>query len=284
MASEEHEEVTVSVTLSRDLREWLDEQAAAQDTDRETVLERLLSAHREVATDDPDLEFDTVTGEELAETREEFRDLLEDVRKRVIQVKRETDAKTATEDHEALAADVEAAEAELEDLAADVERLSASVDAVEADLESGFDNFEDVLEYLTDRTETLGERIDTLARAVVDARSELRRLGADSAARAEADRLKLAASQHGIDAANCEECGSNVDIGLLTEAECPHCATGFDGVDPKEGFFGSNTLTTGEPPALEGTQETKLDSSLDDLVEAESPDPPDGGDEEDEDA
>lgn len=272
MASEEHEEVTVSVTLSRDLREWLDEQAAAQGVDRETLLERLLVAHREVATDDPDL--DTVGREDLVETREEFQDLLEDVRKRVIQVKRETDAKTPTDDHEALAADVEGVAAELDGLAADVERLSESVDAVEADLESGFENFEDVLEYLTDRTETLGDRVDTLARAVVDARSELRRLGADAAARTEADRLKLAASQHGITSANCEDCDSRVDIGLLTEAECPHCATAFDGVEPKEGFFGSHTLTTGEPPALEGTQETKLDSSLDDLVESESPDSP----------
>lgn len=280
MASEEHEEVTVSITLSRDLREWLDEQAAAQDTDRETVLARVLSAHREVATGDPDL--DTVAREDLAETHEEFTDLLEDVRKRVVQVKRETDAKTPTDDHEALAADLERAEADLDDLADDVERLAASVDAVEADLESGFENFEDVLEYLTDRTETLGERVDTLARAVVDARSELRRLGADAAARTEADRLKLAASQHGIAAANCEACDSHVDIGLLTEAECPHCATAFDGVEPKDGFFGSHTLTTGEPPALAGTQETKLDSSLDDLVESEPADPPeavdDGGD------
>jgi DNA repair exonuclease SbcCD ATPase subunit len=280
MASEEHEEVTVSITLSRDLREWLDEQAAAQATDRETLLERLLLAHREVATDDPNL--DTVSSEQLAETREEFRNLLEDVRKRVVQVKRETDAKTPTDDHEALAADLERAEADLDDLADDVERLAASVDAVEADLESGFENFEEVLEYLTDRTETLGERVDTLARAVVDARSELRRLGADAAARTEADRLKLAASQHGIAAANCEACDSHVDIGLLTEAECPHCATAFDGVEPKDGFFGSHTLTTGEPPALAGTQETKLDSSLDDLVESEPTDPPeavdDGGD------
>lgn len=280
MASEEHEEVTVSITLSRDLREWLDEQAAAQDTDRETVLARVLSAHREVATGDPDL--DTVAREDLAETREEFADLLEDVRKRVVQVKRETDAKTPTDDHEALAADLERAEADLDDLADDVERLAASVDAVEADLNAGFENFEDVLEYLTDRTETLGERVDTLARAVVDARSELRRLGADAAARTEADRLKLAASQHGIAAANCEACDSHVDIGLLTEAECPHCATAFDGVEPKDGFFGSHTLTTGEPPALAGTQETKLDSSLDDLVESEPADPPeavdDGGD------
>lgn len=280
MASEEHEEVTVSITLSRDLREWLDEQAAAQATDRETLLERLLLAHREVATDDPNL--DTVSSEQLAETREEFRNLLEDVRKRVVQVKRETDAKTPTDDHEALAADLERAEADLDDLADDVERLAASVDAVEADLESGFENFEEVLEYLTDRTETLGERVDTLARAVVDARSELRRLGADAAARTEADRLKLAASQHGIAAANCEACDSHVDIGLLTEAECPHCATAFDGVEPKDGFFGSHTLTTGEPPALAGTQETKLDSSLDDLAESEPTDPPeavdDGGD------
>jgi chromosome segregation ATPase len=271
MASEEHEEVTVSVTLSRDLREWLDEQAAAQDVDRETLLSRLLSAHHQVATGETPA--DVAARSDVEETREEFQELLEDVRKRVIQVKRETDAKAPAEEHEALADDVAAVEGELADLAEELDALAADVDAVEADLADGFENFEDVLEYLTDRTETLGDRLDTLARAVVDARSELRRLGADAATRAEADRLKLAASQHGIRTATCEACDTEVDVGMLTAAECPHCATSLDGVEPKDGFFGSHRLTTGDPPALEGTQETKLDSSLDDLVEEGAADP-----------
>ncbi len=269
MASEEHEEVTVSVTLSPDLREWLDEQADAQDTDRATVLRRVLAAHSEVAAGDGDVE-EVVSRDEvddrLEDQRTEFMDLVEDVRKRVIQVKRETDGKAPLDDHESLAETLETVEGEVADLDETVDDLSAAVEAVEADLDDGFENFEDVLEYLTDRAEVLGDRLDTLARAVVDARDELRRLGADAAARAEADRLKIAANQHGITSAVCEGCDTSVDVALLTEAECPHCATALDGVEPKDSFFGSNTLTTGEPPALAGTQETKLDASLDDLV------------------
>jgi len=274
MASEEHEEVTVSVTVTRDLREWLDEQAAAQETDRGTVLERLLAAHRDVATGEADRVEDVAAvddvDERLEDQRAEFVDLIEDVRKRVIQVKRETDGKAPLDDHESLAETLETVEEEVSALDGDIADLSAAVETVETDLEDGFENFEDVLEYLTDRSETLSGRLDTLARAVVDAREELRRLGADAAARAEADRLKLAASQHGVTGAVCEDCDASVDVALLTEAECPHCATAFDGVEPSDSFFGSNVLTTGEPPALEGTQETKLDASLDDLVEGEA--------------
>jgi len=265
MASEEHEEVTVSVTVTRDLREWLDEQAAAQGTDRATVLERVLAAHRDVATGDAVEEFVEASDldDRLADQREEFVDLIEDVRKRVVQVKHETDEKAPLDDHERLDDDLAA-------VAEDVAALSETVEAVEADLDDGFENFEDVLEYLSDRTDTLDDRLDTLARAVVDTRTELRRLGGDAAARAEADHLKLAANQHGVRSAVCEECDSSVEIALLTEAECPHCATAFDGVEPKDGFFGSNVLTSGDPPALEGTQETKLDASLTEIVEEES--------------
>ncbi len=284
MASEEHEEVTISVTVTRDLREWLEEQAAAQGTDPETVLERLLAAHRDVTAGDvadvEDVATQSEIDERLEEQSAEFMRLLQDVRKRVLQVKRETDEKTPLDDHESLAETLDDVDAEVTGLDEEVDDLSAAVESVEADLQDGFDNFEDVLEYLTDRSETLSGRLDTLARAIVDARSELRRLGGDAAARAEADRLKLAANQHGLTSAVCEDCDTSVDIALLTEAECPHCATAFDGVEPADSFFGSNVLTTGEPPALEGTQETKLDASLDELVQNEASTTPTEADEE----
>jgi predicted transcriptional regulator len=274
MASEEHEEVAVSVDLPQDLREWLDEQAAASGVDAGDLLHDLLAAHRavdEADGDRPDGDVTALLDDRLADQREEFVDLLQDVRKRVVQVKRETDAKApADHDHEDLAADLAALDDAVDALDADVTELSSTVDEVQTELDAGFENFSDVLDYLTDTTDVLERRIDTLAKAVVEARTELRRQAVQQAVREETAELKLAANQHGLRSATCEECGASVEIGLLTEPECPHCASGFDGIEPKTRFFGSNVLTTGEPPALEGAVDAGLDADLDDLVESDA--------------
>jgi len=49
MASESSSERTLSVTLPADLEEWLDEQAAAADIDREELLVQLLTTYRMTA-------------------------------------------------------------------------------------------------------------------------------------------------------------------------------------------------------------------------------------------
>jgi predicted Zn-ribbon and HTH transcriptional regulator len=275
MASEEHEEVAVAVDLPQDLREWLDEQAAARGVDESDLLRDLLAAHRAVDREDGDLPGGDVTAlldDRLADQREEFVDLLQDVRKRVVQVKRETDAKApADHDHDDLADDVADLGDRIDDLDDDLDALSGSVDEARTELDAGFENFSDVLDYLADTTDVLERRMDTLAKAVVEARTELRRQAVQAAVREETAELKLAANQHGIRSATCEECGASVEIGLLTQPECPHCASGFDGIEPKARFFGSNVLTTGEPPALEGAVDAGLDTDLDDLVETDTP-------------
>ena len=91
-----------------------------------------------------------------------------------------------------------------------------------------------------------------MATAVVDLREQRDAAAERAQRRAEADRLKRAANQLGIQAAVCEACDERVDLALLTDAECPHCASGFTDVVENTSFFGSHTLETGEPPALEG--------------------------------
>lgn len=298
MASEEQGELADA--LDPQLRDWLDERAAELDTSREAVLGRIVAAVRALDADgEPsDGTLPAPYERRFEELDAEFTELLEDVRERVIQVKRETDRKApADHDHEDLAerlatlsdrlddveADLSAVEGDAEqvatlservdEVAADLTEQAAAVDEVESELaavddrvDEGFENYEDVLEYLTDTTDELERRLDVLARAVVDVRGEVRRLGGQSAARAEAERLKLAANRSGVRSAACADCGASVDIALLTRPECPQCASSFSDVEPKQGLFGSHTLTTGEPPALRAADEADLDDELDDLV------------------
>ncbi|WP_135821063.1 hypothetical protein [Halostella litorea] len=289
MASEETGEL--SVTVPRDVNEWLERRAADEDTDKGTVLRRLLeAAHAVEQLDDgspeavarqliaPDDEVPPVVERRIDDLDDRFTGLIEDVRERVIQVKREADGKApADHDHPSLDERVDAADAATDRLDEAVDDLDERVDGLDRRLDAGFENYEDVLEYLTDATDDLQDRTDLLARAVVDVREEVRRLAGESGRRAEAEALQLAANRSGVRVADCEDCGAEVDVALLSAPRCPHCASTFNDVRPKQGFLGSPTLLTGEPPALESGSESDLDGSLDDLVaDEDGPSPPDG--------
>jgi chromosome segregation ATPase len=251
MAGEETRE-TISVTLSADVVDWLDEQAETTGTDRERYVQELVSAYHSVAGNNGDVDADLQSlassseiERQLEEQRDEYVELIEDVRERVIQVKREADARApADHDHPELES--------VERIESDLEAIRATVEELETDLENGFQNYEDVLRYLKDATEESQRHLDTLATAMLDLRSATKRVAAESAARVEADRLKATANKHGFRRADCEECDASVDISLLSKANCPHCSATFVDADPKDGFFGDNTLVTGSMPALEG--------------------------------
>jgi len=281
MASEEH--VDVSVRLPPDLEEWLDQQAADTDRSREDVMREVVAAYRSIAedgtapvlTEDDVDEYaaeaalddlterleslaDRLDEDEaaLADHREDVAGKLDDVRKRVVQVKREADGKAAADhEHEELVDRIEAVEA-------DVAELSEAVADVEDDLDAGFENFEDVLSYLTETTDDLNAKTGTLARVLVDLRSEVERLSARESRRAEVEALQLAANRAGVEQAACGECESAVDVSLLTEPECPHCASTFSDVEKRSGLFSSNRLVTGDPPALPTGDGEALDDEL----------------------
>jgi predicted Zn-ribbon and HTH transcriptional regulator len=291
MASDSPGDASVSVNLPESLSHWLDDKASEEGRSREDVLLQLLSAYRKVdgieggdvnppqsmvdgegipaeleellddrieeLVDDhidrrlaePD---GTVEGDQLdrrlQDVESRFDGLLEDVRERVIQVKRETDQKAAADhDHPELASAVE----ELEGVADDLETVAAAVDKLETRMEGGFDNYEEVLEYLADTIDQVSRRQATLANAIVETREELRKLAARDSARSAVEELQRAAGQLGVRNADCEDCGTTVDLGLLTRTECPHCSASFVSVTPAQGYFGSDTIETGNRPALE---------------------------------
>ncbi|WP_440764782.1 hypothetical protein [Natronorubrum sp. DTA7] len=235
----------VSFGVPGEVDDWLAREADRRGQTRDDVCRQLVAAAHAIASDDdfspPDLEDVTGLHSELEAQREEFRELLEDVRARVVQVKRETDA-NAPADHE------HTEHATDDDLAA----LRADLETLESTVDDGFANFESVLEHLFAETETLEEHATLLATAVIDLREQRDIAARRTRRRAEADRLKRAANQLGIRTAVCDACDERVDLALLTEAACPHCASGITDLVENASFFGSHTLETGEPPALEG--------------------------------
>jgi len=224
---------SVTVQVPDDLGSWLDDQVADDpDRDRGDVLRDLAAAYREVDASEGDAVPEAVD-ERLEAQRGEYVELVEDVRERVVEVAREMDdLAPADHDHPDLP-DGDRVEA----LAADLADLESTVDA-------GFENYETVLEELTEAVDELSERMDTLAARVVDG-------GGREAIRD----LRRTANEAGVRTATCEDCGGSVDVGLLTDPECPHCRSRFVDVDADSGLLGSPTLLVGSPPALAGPEE-----------------------------
>ncbi|MFB6296442.1 MAG: hypothetical protein ABEH66_06345 [Halobacteriales archaeon] len=267
--------------------EWLAQMADEQDLSEEELLARLFGGSTDGEGPDPSTVADRlddvqssldgleslVEGLE-ADTREEIEDLeedtqakIEDVRERVIQVKRDADAK-ADPDHDH------------PDLDDEIANLDDDVAVLFQDLDDLEERFEDSMEELTTETaelreaveavpEDVSEKLTMLAVAVVETRDQVRELLAERQERAHAAELRTDANRNGVRAATCENCENGVDLALLTSPRCPHCSEVFEELDPKDGFFGTNYLRTGRPPALEpGDMESEA-SDLEEMIESE---------------
>lgn len=220
----------------------------------EDRLDELLEEH------ESDVDGDVVTSEEFDDFETAFMEKIEDVRDRVVQVKREADKKASADHGHAELASVQEG---LEDLDDEVSDVATSLSDLQDRVDQGFDNFEEVMEYLTDTTDRLESRTVTLAHALVETREELQKLASRDAARSAAENLQEAASQYGVRKAKCDHCETTVDVALLTRAECPHCSSPFVGIEPSSGFFGQNTLETGQRPALAGSETAPGDDGFD---------------------
>jgi len=271
MSSESTDDGGVRVELAADIDEWLTEQAETLGVPREAVVEQLLASYKATVDRDDDSaaavgfsrdELDAVVAatvdeklnDELDAAAEDalqsrlpdivdgvedrldgrlddleadFQGKIDDVRERVVQVKRDTDGKApADHDHEefdhvdALRQEVDALDRELAELRSDVtDDLGTQTAAVD-----------DVDERLSD----LQDKLTRVAWVVSDLRED--QGGKDTTQRA-VDRLKRAAAQEGISSARCESCDEQVDIGLLTEPNCPHCNATVSDVRPEGGIF-----------------------------------------------
>ncbi|KTG27762.1 hypothetical protein [Haloferax profundi] len=264
----------VGGTLPEDLREWVTERAEALDADPATVLARAVSTYRLAVTDSGETLDDVESMPRQLESVEGRVDGLEaaldekidDVRMRVVQVKREADEKAPRDhSHPELQASIDQATSDIEATRERVAKMDERVDA-------GFDNYEEILTYLDETTATLDENLGVVAQSLVDLRSRAADIeAAELERKALADLLRVA-NDAGEHKATCADCGQTVHLDLLTEPRCPGCRTSFDELSPSRGFFGSATLHTGKPPALEGHPAPDEDDVATILDEASSED------------
>lgn len=227
MATEQHDREQLSIDLPPDLDAWLREQAAERGTDRNQLLQRLLEATRlALVTDDGIEDIDDLESRVTA-LESDLDEKVDDVRERVIQVKKETDAKApADHSHEELDR-VEALDERIAGLVSTISKLQSEVETLQGD----------VAEH-DESVEAVNERLKKVARAVVAVQRAADEFGGDD----RLAELKSAAGRRGFAAANCGACGNSVKLGLLTEANCPHCDTAFGDLEGKSGLFSTPTL------------------------------------------
>lgn len=169
----------------------------------------------------------------IGAVEDDYMEKIEDVRQRVIQVKQTADSKAAADHgHPDLADRIDGLAGEIETVEAKIETLGTQLDDRTADTETRLDD-------LTGAVGDLEEKVQTVAHVVRDLRDDAR-VGSKRATSVEG--IKRAAAELDADRAKCGVCGEGVQIGLLTDPECPHCEAVVTDVESKDGFFGSPTL------------------------------------------
>jgi len=173
-----------------------------------------------------DARFDTI--------EEDFQGKIEDVRERVIQLKRTADGKAAA-DHDHAAFD------RIDDLGDEITALNRELVEVRDEVENGLgeqseqiDGVEDRVTDIDDRLDDVEDKLKRVAWVVSDLRDDQ---GGRDAHQQAVDRIKRAAAQEGISKATCQNCGETVEIGLLTDPQCPHCDSTVSDVRPEGGIF-----------------------------------------------
>ncbi|WP_135304089.1 hypothetical protein [Haloarcula amylovorans] len=204
--------------------------ADALDGQVETMAESAVGDHLPEITDAVEGRLD----DRFDAVEADFRAKIEDVRERVIQVKTETDAKAPTDHDHAEFEAIAELESEVTELRRELtdrtNRLAEDVD----DQTSRVDDVETQTGDIEDRLDDVEDKLKRVAWVVSDLRED--QGGRDSHQRA-VDRIKRAAAQEGVSAAACESCGESVEIGLLTDPQCPHCETTVSDVRPEGGIF-----------------------------------------------
>jgi predicted nucleic acid-binding Zn-ribbon protein len=190
---------------------------------------------------DLDTDFDT----RFEEIQSDFREQIEDVRERVIQVKREADAKApATHTHDELER-LDDLESRLSGLDQDFQSLDTSLNEVTAQMSEYAD--EEDLDALEEEVEDLRERLTTVAWIVRDIREFAEKVEGPETLQ----EIKRRAAAANVSKPKCQQCNRRVNIGLLTEAACPHCEASFSELESSGGFFSAPQLRVDTESTIE---------------------------------
>ncbi|WP_253737963.1 hypothetical protein [Halohasta salina] len=227
-----------------------DRSSTAEFSELKTELQGLRGAIEELSGDQRDTDADEAGNEELSALEGQ----LDDLSSAVVDRQTETDDTIDRLDNRLEAVDERLSTVErrlsegmsLSELKAAVERTEADHAELERRLESEFDSIEQVLQHLLDTTDNIEYRLG----AVSDARQEaLAPIREQFAKQEELADLKQEAIRHGVEAADCDNCGQTIDLGLLEAPECPSCEQRFTGIT-KGGWlpFSNDKLQTTDRP------------------------------------
>ena len=154
---------------------------------------------------------------------------------------------------------LDALDARLDELKAVRERLDAVDDRVDgvdnrlADVDGRLDDVEtDLAGISADDLTEIDDKLSRVANAVVKVKRRLDAAERDRADRERVDALTRTANRHGVRAADCDHCGGDVELGLLSTPECPHCGRRFEDLEPNTGFLGTSRLLVADRPAIDG--------------------------------
>ena len=229
----------------------LEAAAAEAGVGREEMLKRAIVSLAETeGVDVPDAEEVAAMESRLDALEADLDEKVADLRERFVELYRDLEA-TAPADH----AHAETAE-RLDALATDLDRTAERLDEIDDRLTGVEARVNDLaeLEARVDAidTEDLDDKLSRVASAVVRVRRRLEAAERDRADRERLDAISATANRNGVRKAACTDCGSTVDVGLLTEPECPHCGGAFAELEPNPGFLGTSRLVVAEQPALDG--------------------------------
>jgi hypothetical protein len=187
----------------------------------------------------------------------EFEGQLDDVRRRVVQVKQEADSKAAGDhDHDEFR--------RLDEVASAVEELREQVDEPAAEAGPA-----DAEPEWSAQVEELRTKLTQLARIVVELRDEVGQRSDDETLR----EIKRTAAREGHEEAVCGACNETVHVGLLPEAECPHCRSPFGGLaEGSGGLFASKPRLVGPHGRRDTGHDDEDAGAVSDISPEEGPD------------
>ena len=110
----------------------------------------------------------------------------------------------------------------------------------------------DIAGISADDLSEIDDKLSRVANAVVKLKRRLDAAERDRADRERVDALTRTANRHGVRTADCDHCGGDVELGLLSAPECPHCGRRFEDLEPNTGFLGTSKLLVGDRPAIDG--------------------------------
>ncbi|WP_416840350.1 hypothetical protein [Haloferax sp. DFSO52] len=281
--------------------DWVAQKAAERDSSRERVLEQLLDSYwtmeqitqmvggRDASVPFPverpanttrDADSEQTDGAVTEFTNSELRDSIE-----TLQENLETASRHRAElvdEVQSLAGrldEVEATQESVDELAETVREIQTSLESEQARLDDRiddeFDNLQTILDYLVKTGDNLDAKI---TQTQIQFRAEIREL------RAARDRLRHItedARELGTYTAGCEQCGTAIDLALLTEPDCPNCERALTGVEAETNWLvlTSYTATTQthatDSPPREGEREHSRETEAH-STEATTPETADG--------